>query len=69
LQQTQQLQQVPASRAFKQVESLSVTLEPGDLQQGCWDTLAGVLASSVQRWPDIQEVGLLGSGDFGTEEE
>lgn len=69
LQDAQQLQQVPASRAWQQVESLSVTLEPEDLQPGCWEALAGVLSSSVQRWVDIPEMHILGTKGFHTREE
>jgi hypothetical protein len=68
LREAQQLQQVPAGRAFQQVESLSVDTGH-DLQLDCWDASAGVLASSLQRWPDIQEVGITSSVSDGREED
>jgi hypothetical protein len=66
LQDTQQLQQVPASRAFQQVDALYINLQDSDLQQGlgCWWDMAERLSSSVQRWADIQEVGIYGDTDL-----
>jgi hypothetical protein len=57
---SQQLQQMPASRAFKDIRSLTLDLKQADLKEGCWDALGGFLASSMQQWSGIQSVTLYG---------
>lgn len=66
---TQQLQQMPASRAFAQVQDLRVDLQESDLQEGCWDALASFLASSVQQWPGLQGVTLYGEDHMDMSDE
>lgn len=67
LHEAQQLQQVPASRAFQHVEALCINIQDSDLEQDCWEDLADVLDSSVQLWTDIQEVTIYGDDDLYTE--